>query len=97
MKEFLLKPVYKKIRMWHLMALVALIIIGALNPSKNSSSSSSEKCCCIYIDRDDNIVGYKGTGMKMKVLADPYTCTSLMSGTPDYGSTDCGQTAVLAD
>jgi len=40
--------------MWHLMVLVFLIIVGALNPSKNSSSSSSgdydDTCCCLYYE-----------------------------------------------
>ena len=52
-KAFLVKPVYKKIKVWH--ALVVLLVIGAATgddkkEGTDSSGDYDDTCCCSYYE-----------------------------------------------
>lgn len=52
-KAFLVKPVYKKVKVWHI--IVAISIIGAVSGKKKKGSESSsydDSCCCVYYNND---------------------------------------------
>ena len=52
-KAFLVKPVYKKLKVWHL--LIILGIIGAASGKKKKGSGSGnydDSCCCVYYNND---------------------------------------------
>lgn len=68
--------------------ILIVIIIGAIN--NNKTGKTDEKCCCVIIDKDDNMTGYKGTGMKRVVLEYPSVCKNI-GGEVLWGSHDCSE------
>jgi len=50
-KAFLVKPVYKKVKVWHI-GVAILVLVAATGKDKKGSSSSNydDTCCCAYYE-----------------------------------------------
>ena len=88
-----MKEKWKSLNWWKktLIIVIPLAVIGAIAP-KQKGSGVIKDCCCVYTDRDDNATGYKGTGKKMRIKTDEFTCRNILLGDAEYYG-DCSSVA----